>query len=351
VDFLSHFLSAVVAIAAAALLPKSHRYWALVVGGLGWELFRTLLSWWLTNVPLRLGFDRQVAKGLLHYSKFFLGSSLLMSLYLSLDQLVIGKVKGTESLGLYGFALQWVGPLGLFSSAVFGGVATPLYARLQDDPKRLLTSYCRILTYSALVSAGLLAGFVTLVPEAVRLALRPEYRPTIPIFQILGLYWLVRAIDNTSGQLYAGIGKPKYDMYLNAVNLVAMALPMVPLVRWKGPVGAGYALLFARLVRFGLNAFYCRRALGCRLAPLAKSLLPAVAASGTMAAVLWGIKAVFPHVGGIVGWVRLLALMAIGAAVYLGVLYGAYRTLLREMIGLVRDALIPKKAKANGSAT
>jgi O-antigen/teichoic acid export membrane protein len=322
----------------------------VAIGGIGWELLRTLFSWWLTNVPLRLGFDRQVAKDLLHYCKFFLGSSILMSLYLSLDQLVIGKIKGTESLGLYGFALQWVSPLGIVSAAVFGGVALPVYAKLQDDKDRLLRSYCRILTYSALISTGLLTGLVTVVPEAVRLALRPEYRPTIPIFQILGLYWIVRSIDNTSGQLYAGIGKPKYDMYLNAVNLVAMAVPMVPLVRAAGPVGAGYALVFARLVRFALNAVFCRRALGCSMAPLAKSLLPALVASGAMAAVLWGIKAVVPHVGGIAGWARLGALVAVGAGVYLGVLYGSYRSLLREMVGLVRDALMPRRAKAYAAA-
>jgi len=350
VEFTSQLLAATAAVTAAVLLPRSLRYWALVIGGLGWEAARSLLSWRLTNVPLRLGFDREVAKGLLHYGKFFLGSSVLMALYLSADQLVIGRIGSPLELGLYGFALQWVSRLGIITGTIFGGVALPLYAKLQDDKARLRYGFCRIVRYSAVISTALLMGLVLVVPEAVRLALPPSYLPTIEIFQALGLYYIVRAIDNTSGQLFAAIGKPNYDMYLNAVNLAAMLAPMVPLVYYMGPVGAALALLFARVVRLAVNVAFCRRALGCSLAHLVASVLPAAAAGTVMAWALLGTKALLARAGVGIGWVGLGGLVVLGAVVYVGVLYLAYRELLFNMARLIRDALLPKRAALDESA-
>jgi len=341
VEFTSQLLAAGAAVTTALLLPKSQRYWALVVGGLGWEVMRAALSWWLTNVPLRLGFDREAAKGLLHYGKFFLGSSILMALYLSVDQLAIGHIGSPIELGLYGFALQWVSQLGIITGTIFGGVAVPLYARLQDDRVRLRYGFCRIVSYSAIISTALLMGLVLVIPEAVRLILPPSYFDTVPIFQVLGLYYIVRAVDNCSGQLFAAIGKPNYDMYLNAVNLVAMLAPMVPLVYYMGPVGAALALLFARVVRLVVNVAFCRRALSCALAHLVHSVLPAAAAGVVMASTLLATKALAAHAGLRLGWAGLVGLIVLGAAVYVAVLFLAYRELLFNMARLIRDALLP----------
>jgi len=351
IEFPSHLTSTVAAIAAALLLPREQRYWALVIGGLGREVLRTLLSWALTNVPLRVGFDREAAAGLLRYGKFFVASSVLMVLYLSADQLVLGRVDSTMALGLYSFALVWVSQLGNVTPTIFGGVALPLYAKLQDDPERLRAAYCRVLGYAAIVSMALLSGMVLVVPEAVRLALPEGYHLATQAFQILGLYWIVRAIGNTSGQLFAAIGKPKYDMYLNAVNLAVMVPIMVPLVIHCGPAGAALAVLFARVVRLALNAVFCRRVLGLPVVRLLDSVMPATKAAAGMAGALWAAQALVARCGGILGWLRLGALVAFGALVYVGILYVAHRKLFLEIGGLTLEAVGLRRAKSNGSAS
>jgi len=349
IECLSQLLSAAAAIAVAIALPPAHRYWALVVGGLGREALRAVLSWALTNVKIRFGFDRKVAVQLLHYGKFFLVSSVLMVLYLSADRLILGRFDCILGLGLYGFALHWVSQLGDVTPTIFGGIALPVYAKLQDDPERLRAAYCRVLGYSAIVSMALLSGMVLVVPEAVRLALPERYHLAIQAFQILGLYWIVRAIGNTSGQLFAAIGKPKYDTVLNAVNLAVMAASMVPLVIHYGPAGAAFSVVLARVARLAVNAVFCARVLQCSAARFAESVMPAVKSTAAMAAALLGVKALLAHGGIRVGWLWLALLVALGGAVYVGVLYAAHRALCFEIAGLVRDAVRPGKVESDGS--
>lgn len=345
IEFLSQLVSAAAAITVAVLLPAAQRYWALVVGGLGREALRSLLSWALTNVRLRFGFDRKVAVELLHYGKFFLVSSVLMVLYLSADRLILGRFGCMVGLGLYGFALHWVSQLGDVTPTIFGGVALPVYAKLQDDPDRLRSSYCRVLSYASVVSMALLGGMMLVVPDAVRLALPERYHLAIQSFQILGLYWIVRAVGNTSGQLFAAIGKPKFDTMLNAANLVVMAGTMVPLVIHYGPAGAALSLLAARAVRLALNAAFCAHVLKCRVVRLLDTVMPATKSLAAMAAVLWGAKALRAQLGFGAGWLWLGALVALGGMAYVGVLYVAHRKLFVEILGLVRDAL-PRRKKA-----
>jgi len=349
IEFFSHLLSTAAAIVVAALLPRADRYWALVVGGLGWQALQAVFSWSLANVRLRFGFDRQVARELVNYGKFFVASSILMVFYLSLDRLVLGRIDSTLALGLYGFASLWVSRLGLVTAQIFGGVSLPVYAKLQDDPARLRASFCRVLAYTALVAMALLTGLMMLVPEAVRLGLPDRYDLAVQTFQILSLYYIIRAIDNTSGQLFAAIGRPKYDMILNAANLGLMAVGMVPLVYYYGPAGAAFAVLFARILRLVLNVPFCTRVLECRAVALVDSVMPATKAAAAMAGVLWGVKALVARSGGTVGWLGLGGLVVLGAGVYVGVVYVLHRKLFSEVLGLMRDALIPKrKAKSHG---
>jgi len=339
----SQVFSTAAAIAAAALLPVGSKYWALVIGGLGREMLRTLTSWRMTNVPIRFGFDRAVARELFHYGKFFVGSSIFMVLYTNIERLTLGRFYSTYGLGLYVFAYSWVFHVGNTSGTIFSGVAVPLYAKIQDQVDLLRESYCRILGYTALVSTGLLTGLACVSADAVRLVLVGRYDLTIQTFQFLAFYYIVRAVDTTTGQLYVAIGRPKLDMALNALNLVALAAVVMPLVLWGGPAGAALAALAARAVRLIANAFICRRTIGCSIARLADSIMPAIRSSAIMGLALLGIKALWPECGGLEGWGRLATLIVSGAAIYIGVIYVAHRKLFAEVTGLIGEALSRKK--------
>jgi len=360
VDFSAVVLSSATAIVLAWLLPRAHRFWALAIAGLGREGTRSLAAWFLAVVRPRLRFDRAMARELLSYGKFFVFSAIVMVLYNNVERFALGGMLSMAALGLYAFAHKWVVRVGDVSETIFGGVSLPIYAKLQDDVPRLRASYCRIVRLSALMSTGLLAGLALLVPEGLALVFPPRWGPSVPIFQVLALWYMVRAVDTTTGQLYASVGKPKYNTGLAVVNLVVMGFTVVPFILWWGPVGAAWSLVAARSVALVCNALVCRRVLQCSMSRLVDVVVPALKAGSAMALVLasahlaalrWVVGHRPEWIDGPFEWFFLVALIGFGALVYVAVLWLVERDLFRETVGLLRDALRRRKAKADDSVS
>lgn len=351
VEFLSVLVSSALAITLALLLPEGRRYWALAASGLAREAMRSAVSWCCARIRPRFRFDRAVARELLHYGKYFVASAIVMALYGNIERLALIELHSADALGLYYFAFNWVFRVGDISETIFGGVAIPVYAKMQDDVPRLRTSFCRIVTYSALLSTGLLVGLTLLVADAIPLAFHTRWHATVPIFQILGIYYIVRSVDTTTGQLYAAIGKPKYNTYLGVVNLAVMSVTLWPFVVWWGPVGAAACVLVARTAQFACNVFVCRGVLECPLAALGRIVRPALVASTVMAGAVTAAQVQAMRLWGTVGWGALAGLIAIGATSFVAALAVFERALFRDILGLLRDGLRGMRARIRDQAT
>ncbi len=351
IEFASVVVSTGLAIGLAVTLPAGHRYWALAISGLAREGMRSLVSWWCARIRPRLAFDWAVAKELLHYGKYFVGMAIVMALYGNLERLMVMELRSAAALGLYAFAYKWVFRVGDVTETPFGRVSVAVSARLQDDIPRLRSGFCRIVTYSALLSTGLLTGLILLAPDAVALIFPPRWKPTIPLFQVLGLFYMVRAVDTTTGQLYAAVGKPKLNLYMGLVNLGVIVATVVPLIMWLGPVGAAWSVLAARCAQLACNVFVCSRVLQCSLAALARIVRPALLASAVMAGVLAGAQWLATQLWGQVGGMALLGLILIGAATYVAALRILERELFRDIVGILRDGLKGMRARISEQAT
>ncbi len=339
VEVSSVAVSAALAITLALVLPKGQGHWALAASGLAREGVRSIAAGLCSRVRLRPAFDGQLAKELLHYGKYFVGGAVVMTLYSQLERLALSELLSSRALGLYVFAYTWVFQVGDVSETVFGGVSLPVYAQLQEETSRLRSAFCRIVSYSALLSTGLLTGLIVLVPEAVALAFPPRWGGSVPIFQILGLYYVVRAVDTTTGQLYAAIGRPKYNMWLGVVNLAVMAATVWPFILWWGTVGAAWSVLVARCAQLVCNAAVCRRVLQCPLRTLARTVIPALMVSAVMAGVLLLGQMAAYRAWGQIGWIALTGLILLGAAAYAAALRLVHPTLFRDITDVLRDGL------------
>ncbi|HPD13597.1 MAG TPA: oligosaccharide flippase family protein [Planctomycetota bacterium] len=338
------------AIGLAWAIPHGQRHWALAIAGLAREGLRALLGWAISPLRPRLRFDRTVARELLHFNKYLWAATVVMVLYETVGRQTLVELLSVGALGLYHFASTWVSRLGEISETIFGSVAISVYAKVQDDVPRLRESYCRIVRLSALFSTALLAGLVLVASEAVPLAFPLRWLPSVPIFHVLGLFYIVRAIDTTTGQLYVAVGKPRYNLWLGVVNLGVVMATVVPFVVWRGAVGAAFSLLLARLVTLGCNALVLRRVLQCSLADLAGVVMPALKAALVMATVVSAGLLGAHRAWGLVGWAPLLAVAGLGALSYGATIFLWERALFREMIGLLRDALRGRRARPDGLA-
>jgi PST family polysaccharide transporter len=348
IEFLSVLLSTALAIGLALALSAGHRYWALAASGLARETARSLAAWYFAKIRPRFAFDRALAMELLHYGKYFLGGAIVMMAYNNIERLALSEMLVPAALGLYVFAYNWVYRVGDVSETVFGGVALSVYAKVQSDVPSLRASFCRIVAYSSLVSTGLLVGMVSLVPEAVTLAFPARWLPSVPIFQVLGFFYMVRAVDTASCDLYAAVGKPKFNMYLGIINLAVMAATVVPFICWWGALGAARCVLVARAVALVCNALVCRRVLQCSMGRLLRIVAPSVKAAAAMALVLHAALLAVLRYGRGVHWPELIGLVVLGGATYVASVYVTDRPLFQDVLSLLRDAIGGRRVKVNG---
>jgi O-antigen/teichoic acid export membrane protein len=236
-----------------ALLGYS--YWSLVGAALTVQLVTSAGAIGVTR--WRPGwFDRTTEIGpMLWYGATLCLNNLIAYVAFNFDKLLIGRVWGTDALGLYSRAYQLINIPILNLNVAVGGVAFSALSRLQDDPARLRTYFVK--GYSLVVSitipitifCGLFADEIILVVLGPKWAEAAHIfrllSPTILIFAIVNpLSWLLYAIGLHRRSLHNAlvllplligaymIGLPYGPAGVAAAYSITMALWMVPLVLW-----------------------------------------------------------------------------------------------------------------------
>jgi O-antigen/teichoic acid export membrane protein len=146
----------------------------------------------------------------------------------NLDKVLVGRVWGGDSLGIYGRAFSLISIPTDNLNTTAGEVAFSALSRLQNDPTRLknyfLKGYALVLamTIPITMACGLFADDVVFV------ALGPKWKAAAPVFRLLAPTILCFAIVNPLGWLIYSLGM--------ASRGLRMALVVAPFMI------AGYAL-------------------------------------------------------------------------------------------------------------
>ncbi len=137
-------------------------------------------GWWLPGFHLRLAEVRA------HYAfgVYVTGKEFVNFLGRNLDELLVGRVFGLETLGIYFFAKKIIErPTQAFSSP-FSRVTFPFFAALRDDAERLAKAYFGLTRIVA--SLGFMAaGFaLILAPAVIGLVFGPTYAAADSLIRI-----------------------------------------------------------------------------------------------------------------------------------------------------------------------
>lgn len=111
------------------------------------------------------------------------------------DELVVVKLTGPVTLGLYSVARE----VALLPANKLAGVSnmlsSPIMAELQGDVDAMRAAFYRALRVTAAIAVPTAAGMALVADEIVASLLGPKWLPTISMLRLLCLYSAVRAID------------------------------------------------------------------------------------------------------------------------------------------------------------
>lgn len=222
--------------------------WALVYGALCGAFIKTILSFVLHAYRPKLKIRAGKIIELLHFGKWVFGSSILVFLITQGDDIFVGKVLGTATLGLYQMAYLLSNLPATEISNFVAQITFPVYAKMQNNISMLRNAYFRVLQLVAFIVFPISGLILVLAGDFTYLFLGEKWLPMVPAMQILTIWGLVRAIGTTTTQVFNAVGQPDLSTKIKFSQLLLMAVLIYPLTSAWGLVGTALAVVWATLI-------------------------------------------------------------------------------------------------------
>jgi O-antigen/teichoic acid export membrane protein len=270
----------VVAIGTALIL---HNAWALVLGYVAGDFARMIASYVMQPYWPKSPFDPRKATELFRFGRWVMARNIVGYLVEKGDDVVVGRLLGAASLGLYQVAYR-MSEAGLSEvGVVVSRVAFPAYSKLQHDLPRLRALYLNTLQISLVLSGFVAGGVFALATEFTRLFLGDQWMPMVPALRLLAAAGMVKALLPAMGPLLKSLGRPDIAVKIACARLAVLATLIYPLSLSAGIVGASVAVLLSVVAVAPLHYAAATRALALPPADLAAVIFPPATSSIIMA--------------------------------------------------------------------
>lgn len=287
-DSLVAILGLAVSIAWALVDPS---FWALYAGGIAMALSGTLGGWLLSRWRPGLPKWAAGAGGLINFGAGITGFNFANFFARNLDNVLIGRYRGNEELGLYDRAYKLLlFPLQQVTNPL-SKVMVPALSRMTDEPHRYRHAYLRVAPILLLVTLPGVAVAVALADVLVPFALGQQWVGSAAIFQALGFAGLLQPLNNPAGWLFISQGRSVEFMRWGIVTAVTSVVAFV-IGLPHGTFGVALAYAVSEYLRTPFLWLYIGRRGPVRAGDMAYAAFPFVIGAHLVIGILWAVR---PH--------------------------------------------------------
>jgi len=246
------FIDAIVAV-LVTLITKSPAgiIWGLIIGA----VLEVTISFMIVKPVPKLIFQVDIFKKVFNRGKWMTLASVFNYLFHNVDDIVVGKILGMSSLGLYDFAYKFsMLPITEVGDVV-SKVTFPVYTKIAKDIDRLKKAYLKTLIATAILVLPL--GVILFsFPHIIIKIFGDQWGRAASVFQILAVFGVVRAILNSTSPLFLAMKKQEYLSSITLVSFVVLAFTIIPFVQKFGINGAAYSVLISTFCTIPLIIYF-----------------------------------------------------------------------------------------------
>ncbi|MBZ9786727.1 lipopolysaccharide biosynthesis protein [Psychroflexus sp. CAK57W] len=228
--------------------------WALVIQTLSISLFTAVGLWSLGNWRLSFTFSKDSFKKLFGYGSKLLIAGIYSKSLQEIYNLVIGKVYSASDLGYFTQAkMMSTKPAGIISS-ILQKVSFPILSSLQNDKKKLVHVYSKMIRMAAFITFPSMVLLAILAKPLIIVVLTEKWLPVVPLLQWLCLARIVTPISIVNMNILNAIGRS--DLFLK-VDLFKFPLIVLALIITI-PIGLEAIVIgqvITSLISFFINAY------------------------------------------------------------------------------------------------
>ena len=206
------------------------RVWALVAQYLVNTTVDTIilgisLKWW---PGLRVSINR--LKGLLSYGWKILGTSLMITGFIELRALIIGKVYSSSDLAYYDRGKQFPNIAITNINSSLGAVLFSKMSSEQSDINRVKETTRKSIRFSAYIICPMMLGLAAVARPLISILLTDKWLPCVPLMQLFCVIYLFQPIHTANMQAIKAIGRSdvymKLEIIKKSIELIALLVFM-----------------------------------------------------------------------------------------------------------------------------
>jgi PST family polysaccharide transporter len=261
------------------------------------------------------------------------------------DNLIVGKVLGLTSLGLYDKAYSTMDRFLTRLNTGGPGVMFRVFAVIHEEPERFRRAYTKVMLSSSLLGFPVFTALAVMAPQTMAIMFGPQWGGAAAPFALLCGAGALKLLNTYVSAATQAAGRVWSEVW-RQILFVAMIVGFIIVFKDWGPTGAAFGVLCATAIMTVLMHVLLQRITHLPWGRIFRPLMPAVACSLGLVGVLLGleyaIRAVVPHAN---AWLLAAVQVPLGSLfVAAFVLFAPFRD-MRDVIVEVTDTLAPKAVK------
>lgn len=217
----------------------------------------------------------------------FAGAAIFSRIYTFADVALLAKFASEQAVGWYSAGNKLILALNIIPAALSASLYPALSSYSASAPQRLEHLVSRALFFLLLISVPLGFGISVLASSIVMLFYGPEYIPTIPVLQLLGVSLIFSFLSYPFGALLAAVNRQKTGtLVMGIVALVNIIVNVIFIPRY-GAFGSALASMAAMIALVSLSGWFARKTIVHSFAALLWRAAKILLSASLMALVLW----------------------------------------------------------------
>lgn len=240
-----------IGIIAILLAYQDFSYYALVIRSIlnGFILFVVFYIF----APIKMVFkiDFNSINKIIRFSFFNFLFNVINYFTRNGDNLLIGKLLGTTSLGFYDKAYKLMMLPVQNLTRVITPVMMPVFSKYQDDKTVIFNTYLKIIKILATIGFPLSVFLFFSAHEIINIMYGSQWDASIPVFKILALIIGIQMIYSSAGPVYLSINRAELLFYYGLISaFILLSGITLGIIIGKNLVSVGVGIVIAFTTNF-----------------------------------------------------------------------------------------------------
>lgn len=300
-------------IVGVAMAYNGYGVWSLVASSLCGAVASVLLLWWMSSWRPTFEFSWESLKSLFAFGGLMLLSSLVETIYVNLQRLVIGKMYTASDLGYFNQAKKLEDVPTTTLSTIVNEVSYPVFSQLQDDHSQLLRALRKNIKAITYLNFPLMLLLLVIAQPLITFLYTEKWADAAPLFQILCVSGAIYTLNTLNTNIMKSLGKGKLFFFIQLFKRI-LGIGMIFVGAQFGVIGVLYAMATFGYICYIINAVVIGKLIDYGLWKQMRDWIGCMLLTVAVAVLTWG----FSFIGNMNPYLVMVLQILIFAVAYLG---------------------------------